>query len=474
MRGKNSWHYIPYTRPIQTETAVSPYICRLAPQKEGFAFDWFDRSAPDGAHTLYYRKRDTEDAFTPCPITAAKACVTGLANNTDYEFYLENALGKRSCLRLVRTGDAPADAVVVDYLHPQDMQFDFSGHSPAAPSIVRTASGALLASSTICFDRTDWPATARLTVLYRSCDHGATWDYLCDIYPLFNGTLYVHKDTVYLLGLDMDYGDLIVGKSEDEGLTWSAPVCIGRGEGAHRWGWHSSTTNFVHIGGRIYKPLEFGYVNEKPTAEQMAATPLEATVLGGRNYMLSHYQGVLSIGEDEDWMQPENWVISDFIRVDGVDPLQCIEGNIVSLPDGRIVNLLRTIHMGESLLTEVNAEHPEAALTYLKTVTDFPFSTICKFSIRRDERTGYYIALGSTHGRKHLAMAVSKDFECWEIVHSIADGRGTGNAFSYMEWLFDEEDIILISRSAWNGANNAHDNNCLTFHRIINYRQYLT
>ena len=56
-------------------------------------------------------------SWLSCPITAAKACVTGLANNTDYEFYLENALGKRSCLRLVRT--APALCTYIELIRAQ-------------------------------------------------------------------------------------------------------------------------------------------------------------------------------------------------------------------------------------------------------------------------------------------------------------------------------------------------------------------
>ena len=126
-----------------------------------------------------------------------------------------------------------------------------------------------------------------------------------------------------------------------------------------------------------------------------------------------------------------------------------------------------------TVLVSVKHVNLDAGMTYIKTVEDFPLSAISKFSIRKDESTGYYIALGSLGTRQHLAMAVSKDFENWETVCSIKDARGTNNAFSYMEWLFDGDDIILLSRSAWNGANSAHDNNCLTFHRVESYKQYL-
>ncbi len=41
--------------------------------------------------------------------------------------------------------------------------------------------------------------------------------------------------------------------------------------------------------------------------------------------------------------------------------------------------------------------------------------------------------------------------------------------FQYVDWLFDGDDLIFVSRTAYNGAHNYHDANHLTFHRVKNF-----
>ena len=40
-----------------------------------------------------------------------------------------------------------------------------------------------------------------------------------------------------------------------------------------------------------------------------------------------------------------------------------------------------------------------------------------------------------------------------------------------MDWQFDGDDIIALSRTAFDGARNFHDANYFTFHRIADFRQ---
>ncbi|MNF07207.1 hypothetical protein D3C80_2073400 [compost metagenome] len=48
------------------------------------------------------------------------------------------------------------------------------------------------------------------------------------------------------------------------------------------------------------------------------------------------------------------------------------------------------------------------------------------------------------------------------------------HAFQYIDWLFDGNDIVFVSRTAFDdaegGAKAAHDANYLTFHRIEKFR----
>jgi hypothetical protein len=48
------------------------------------------------------------------------------------------------------------------------------------------------------------------------------------------------------------------------------------------------------------------------------------------------------------------------------------------------------------------------------------------------------------------------------------------HAFQYVDWLIEEEDLLVLSRTAYDdgigGAHNGHDANYLTFHRIKKFR----
>ncbi|MGB5875183.1 MAG: exo-alpha-sialidase, partial [Bacteroidota bacterium] len=58
------------------------------------------------------------------------------------------------------------------------------------------------------------------------------------------------------------------------------------------------------------------------------------------------------------------------------------------------------------------------------------------------------------------------------VVLRSLDVEKTG--FQYIDWLFDGEDIIAVSRTAFDdglgGAHNQHDANFITFHRIEGFR----
>ena len=80
--------------------------------------------------------------------------------------------------------------------------------------------------------------------------------------------------------------------------------------------------------------------------------------------------------------------------------------------------------------------------------------------------------------RNVLVIKSSSDLRHW-TVHRILlqhpDVKKHG--FQYVDWQFDGRDIIYLSRTAYDdesgGANNYHDANYLTFHRIKNYRKLL-
>jgi len=105
-----------------------------------------------------------------------------------------------------------------------------------------------------------------------------------------------------------------------------------------------------------------------------------------------------------------------------------------------------------------------------------------KFEIHRDPVTGKYLSLVSylceehPDGRNWLALIASDDLIHWEKVLDVWDYRDTpikDIGFQYIDFFMEGEDILFLSRTAWNGAANFHDANYSVFTRIRNFRQYL-
>jgi hypothetical protein len=74
-----------------------------------------------------------------------------------------------------------------------------------------------------------------------------------------------------------------------------------------------------------------------------------------------------------------------------------------------------------------------------------------------------------------LALANSPDLRHWTVRNIVLYHPDVANhAFQYVDWLFDGDDLIAVSRTAFDdglgGAHRAHDANFLTFHRIKNFR----
>ena len=78
-----------------------------------------------------------------------------------------------------------------------------------------------------------------------------------------------------------------------------------------------------------------------------------------------------------------------------------------------------------------------------------------------------------------MTLVISSDLYTWKVVKVVLESLDVGRtAFQYISFAFDGADIIFVSRTAaldWTlGARSYHDANFLTFHRIENFRQYLT
>jgi hypothetical protein len=469
MKGQASWDYRPYSRLNEMHKREYPYISHIEPDRDSCTFEWFDNGNPEAKHSIQYQQRATDHPPVTIKAEGPEITLKGLKPDCEYEFsvFRTNEPEAKSDLRKFRTGYYPGK--IVNYLHPRDDAYAFSGRCLATPGIVRTESGALLVSMDTFYHGTP----SNLQFIFRSDNGGENWKYLCEIFPSFWGKLFCHRGRVYMLSVVNEYGDLQIGCSEDEGLHWGKPVTLFPGAGNGKdVGPHKSSSPVLYYKNRIWTAVEYGSWS--------------------RGY---HESGVVSVSEDADLMKPENWSCTGFLRFnpewEGASPkggLNYIEGSVVAGPDGNIYNILRNNNnsiadgnLGKAVILKIDADNPEKKPEFCK-IIDFNGGTT-KFVVVKDEKTGIYYSIvnrvtgpSAINQRNIVSLAVSRDLLHWKIVKDLVDASDEAPeevGLQYTDHIAVGEDLLFVTRTAYNHAWNFHDSNCITFHQEKNFRQLL-
>lgn len=458
MKKHNGWSYAPYKPPFIEVGDI--YICRVAPDENSVRIEWLEDA---GECTAYIRKRGVEK-FTAVGTSSENYFVfTGLDTDEDYEFYV--ACGeKKSRVRLAKTGKSVGNTV--NYLHPEDSAYAFSGRYLCSPSMVRHPDGYLLAS----MDLYEGGAPQNLTLIYRSDDDGESWHYVSELFPCFWGKMFIYKGELYMLSVSTEYGDLLIGKSSDGGKSFTEPTVLLRGANGKKGsaGVHKNPQPLIEYGGRLWGTLEWG--------------------AWGSGY---HAPMVMSAPIGSDLLDPDNWSYSEPVKYNpnwnGV-PKGESNGNIegsLAVVNGKLYNIMRYSmdklerKFGLVISYKVNTDDPEAPLEYDHCI-EFPGNN-SKFTIKWDPISGIYYSLVTRiydgeriRTRNLLSLMRSTDCECWELVRDeidMRDGDHEKIGFQYVDFEIEGDDIIYLCRTAMNGANNFHDANYSTFHRIKNFRE---
>lgn len=449
MRGSRRIHHRPYIPYNRTADAARPYICRLAPGADLVTLEWL--AAEEGIHQLVIRKRGEESGIR-LQISEATVTAGGLSENTEYELFIESPAGLVSNVRLFITSEVPEGATVINYLHPEDKQYDFSGNCLCSPSLVRTKSGRLIAGMDVFAGRSG----QNTTLLFYSDDNGKGWRYLTDLHPFYWANMFFHKGALYALGQTQEYGDLYIVRSDDDGESWSDPTLLFYGTSwcCKGGGLQHTPMQLTSYKGRLYASFEYG------------------------SWGLSdgHLPGVMSVAEDADLMQTENWSFSEIVPYDGrwkEDDSgvkgQSIEGNLIVGPDGVLYDIMRH-KMGLWLKLRVNTEDLDAPPEYVS-IEEAPVSTSMfrlfpykgKYLLitnRKTEETATRFDEGSY--RNVLSAFVSDDLKSFKLIKDIVDFR-THNpklyGFQYPCFIAEEDGVRLTVRAAFNGAENFHNAN---------------
>lgn len=330
------------------------------------------------------------------------------------------------------------------------------------------------------------------THVYGSRDRGVTWTRLSEIHGQAWFTLFVHHGALYLHGTASRYGDMTIRRSTDGGRTWTGPR-DGKSGLLMRGRFHGAPVPVVVHQGRIWRAVE-ERVNDEPW-------PLHFSSL------------VVSAPENADLLDAANWrrtngTVFDPKWFNGRRP-GWLEGNVVVTPEGTLANFLRvhTEPRPEDAFApaggaagipryevgarcEVSADGRWQTFDPAKGLVHLPGSQ-SKFTIRFDPRTKRYWSLiqkitrphegrdwktSPIHQRNVLMLTSSADLRTWReesIVLRWRQGQvltGTDRvAWQYLDWQFDGDDLVAVSRTSW-GGQNYHNANFMTFHRVRNFR----
>ena len=387
-----------------------------------------------------------------------------LQPNSDYRCYLEIHLDTgetiKTPFRLFRTGTSIG--TIVNYHHPKDRIYDFSGLYTCSPSIVKLPSGRILVSN----DYYKRNGGQNLTTVFYSDDEGASFHHSCDLFPCFWGKLFVYRNALYMLGTSTEYGDLIISKSTDEGSSFGDPVVLMKGGNAITGGPHKAPMPILKAKGRLWTSIDYG-----------------SWIRGG------HDSCMASIDENADLLNPDNWIISEPLKynpnwkgaVQGTGRFSGLEGNAVLSRDNQILNILRyntqggIPNYGKILVLRVDESDLKSPLIFHEIVDCL--GNMSKFTILFDSKSDRYLSLvnkvetENIKQRNIVSLIASKDLWKWNLIKDIIRIPGDTKkvAAQYIDFLIDGTKIKFVSRTAINNANNYHNANYITYHEIEDY-----
>ncbi|MHC4507817.1 MAG: exo-alpha-sialidase, partial [Planctomycetota bacterium] len=338
-------------------------------------------------------------------------------------------------------------------------------HSPAesgryigSPSIAALGHGSYAASHDYFGPATNENRTA----VFRSDDSGRTWRRLAEFDGQFWSSLFVHKGALYIMGTGGQYGGAVIRRSTDGGATWTTPADERSGRLFAEGQYHCAPVPVVVQNGRLWRAMEDRY-------------PPEGWGSNFRSF-------VMSAPVDADLLKADSWTSSNRLRFDQAWPGRAwLEGNIVVTPDNKLVNILRVENKEREMAAVIRISEDGKSVSF-DPANDFIhfYGGTNKFTIRYDRRTNRYWSLvnkqkNPTAYRNVLTLVSSSDLRTWRVESVVlrhADSEK--HAFQYIDWLFEGDDIVAVSRTAYDdglgGAHRAHDANYMTFHRIRHFR----
>ncbi len=311
------------------------------------------------------------------------------------------------------------------------------------------------------------------TRIFLSSDKGKSWEEIAELDNQFWSTLFTHRGDLYLIGTTGKNGHCIIRQSIDGGRHWTTPKDETSGLLIADGQYHCAPQPLVEHNGRLWRGME--------------------DAMGPNGWGEHFHSFMMSIPIDADLLHAKNWISSERIGYNGnwLDGAfgGFLEGNAVVTPGGEVANILRVDYKpqgGKAAMIHIGNDGKSASFDPQTDFIDFPGGSK-KFTIRKDPRSDYYWSLSNWVPSRHegdnpsrtrntVALIRSKNLRDWEIRSVVLYHPDVSHhAFQYLDWLYEGEDIIAVSRTAYDdglgGAHNQHDANFMTFHRFETFRE---
>jgi hypothetical protein len=350
----------------------------------------------------------------------------------------------------------------------------------ASPSIYKFSNGAMVASYD--YFGANKPVSGA-SVIKISYDNGKTWWTRGQVTGVVGGSLFEHNGALYHLGASGGIANITIAKSTNYGATWTTPTDSSSGllfeaEEIGTTGYSSYATTVLFANGRVYRVFE----------PRVSYLPFGACF----------WAVIISADLDDDLLDASSWTMTNSLQMDpswpdpawGCTSPGWTEGNAVQGPDGQIYAVMR-FHsdpaVNKAAVLTLSEDNTTLSFDPQTGFIDFPGGRN-KFHIHRDSETGVYLSLVNNNTdpsrpaqRNTLSLIASDDVYNWRHVRTIIQDNSPMSwyesmlnvGFQYVVWDFDGDDMIFVSRTAYDGAANYHDSNKITFHRIENYMDFV-
>jgi hypothetical protein len=350
------------------------------------------------------------------------------------------------------------------------------------PALAKLPSGRLLATFTIrgTHGASAWGNPQRFN-LARSDNAGRTWERLKPL-EINMGLPFVHRNTVYLLGNALGRKNVIITRSDDEGVNWLPPLALFEGS------FWNAPTSFAIGNGQLYRA--FGMPNQDGLWNQtvVVAGDLSRDLLNPKAWRISppvEYPGtpkgvsaeVYPLGVSSR-IFPDHWLEPNVINVRGSIRVlhRCrIDGYGTS----SICGVCDVIDDGMNMDYRFTQFYPmpgaqgkfhiiyDASSRLFWTPVNLPTDSQNVDWSGRLEQMGFKGRPGNE--RRLLMLIYSLDVLNWFQAGCIAMWSSPMRSFHYAAPLIDGDDMLILSRTTKDGRNQ-HDSDLVTFHRIPDFR----